>query len=247
VTEFEIIDRFFTRPIRDRGVLIGVGDDAALLDPGGGAIAVTVDTLVEGVHFLAGTDPNALGHRLLAVNLSDLASMGAEPRWCTMALTLPRADEAWLEAFTRGFFDLAQRFGVSLVGGNLARGPLTATLQLMGSVPPAEALRRNGGRPGDDVYVTGTLGDGAAGLALHRRRRLRNGHPRRRRRGPRAAARGAERAGRRRGVRRPPISRAALPAPGAASRDGARAARDRVRGHRSLRRARRGPWAPVPG
>ncbi|HEX5420769.1 MAG TPA: thiamine-phosphate kinase [Gammaproteobacteria bacterium] len=171
MTEFEIIDRYFTRPCADADVLIGVGDDAALLGTRGGAVAVTVDTLVEGVHFLAGTEPDALGHRLLAVNLSDLAAMGAEPRWCTLALTLPQADEAWLAAFTRGFFALAQRFGVSLVGGNLARGPLTATLQLMGLVAPSEALRRSGGTPGDDVYVTGTLGDGAAGLALLRGRR----------------------------------------------------------------------------
>ncbi len=165
MTEFEIIARYFTRAAADPDVLIGVGDDAALLRVEG-ALAVTVDTLVEGVHFPAGIEAAALGHRLLAVNLSDLAAMGAEPRWCTLALTFPEPDERWLEGLAAGLFELAARFGVSLVGGNLARGPLTATLQLMGRVEPDVALRRGGGRPGDDVYVTGTLGDAAGGLAL---------------------------------------------------------------------------------
>ncbi len=165
MTEFEIIGRYFTRAAADPDVLIGVGDDAALLRVDG-ALAVTVDTLVEGVHFPAAIEPAALGHRLLAVNLSDLAAMGAEPRWCTLALTFPEADARWLEGLARGLFELAARFRVSLVGGNLARGPLTATLQLMGRVEPAEALRRGGGRPGDDVYVTGTFGGAAGGLAV---------------------------------------------------------------------------------
>jgi thiamine-monophosphate kinase len=163
--EFEIIERYFSRPVGDDDVLLGVGDDAALLRAAG-TIAVTVDTLVEGVHFLAGVDAEALGHRVLAVNLSDLAAMGARPRWCTLALTLAEAEPAWIERFARGFYDLAARFDVSLVGGNLARGPLSATLQLIGTVEPDAALRRSGGRPGDDVYVSGTLGDAAAGLAI---------------------------------------------------------------------------------
>lgn len=169
MTEFEIIARYFTRPVEDADVLLGVGDDAALLRVDG-ALAVTVDTLVEGVHFPAGIAPDALGYRLLAVNLSDLAAMGAAPRWCTLALTLPAVEEGWLEGFARGLFELASRHGVSLVGGNLARGPLNCTMQLLGRVTPAEALRRGGGRPGEDVYVTGTLGDGAGGLAVLRQR-----------------------------------------------------------------------------
>jgi thiamine-monophosphate kinase len=163
--EFEIIEGYFARPAQDDDVLLGVGDDAALLRADG-TIAVTVDTLVEGVHFLAGLDAEALGHRVLAVNLSDLAAMGARPRWCTLALTLADPEPAWLERFARGFYELAARFGVSLVGGNLARGPLSATVQLIGSIGAAAALRRSGGRPGDDVYVSGTLGDAAAGLAI---------------------------------------------------------------------------------
>jgi thiamine-monophosphate kinase len=169
IGEFDIIDRYFTRPCADPDVVLGVGDDAAVLDVHGLA-AVTVDTLVAGVHFPDGIAPHLLGHRVVAVNLSDLAAMGAQPRWGTLALTLPRADELWLEGFSRGFFDLAQRHGVCLVGGNLARGPLSATLQLIGTVEHGAFLTRGGGNLGDDVYVTGTLGDGAAGIALIKER-----------------------------------------------------------------------------
>ena len=169
IGEFEIIERYFTRPSRDPDVLIGVGDDAAVLAVQG-LVAVTVDTLVAGVHFPDGIAPTLLGHRALAVNLSDLAAMGAEPRWATLALTFPRADELWLESFSRGFFDLAERYGVSLVGGNLARGPLSVTIQVMGRVEQGRVLTRGGGNVGDDVYVTGTLGDSAAGIALIKER-----------------------------------------------------------------------------
>jgi thiamine-monophosphate kinase len=131
-----------------------------------GLAAVTVDTLVAGVHFPDGMAADLLGYRLMAVNLSDLAAMSAQPRWCTMALTLPAADEFWLEGFSRGFFDLAERFGVSLIGGDLTRGPLTVTLQLIGRVERERMLTRGGGHVGDDVYVTGTLGDSSAGLTL---------------------------------------------------------------------------------
>jgi thiamine-monophosphate kinase len=165
IGEFDIIGRYFTRPDRDPDVLLGVGDDAAVLAVDG-LTAVTVDTLVAGVHFPDGIAPNLLGYRLMAVNLSDLAAMGAEPRWCTLALTLPKPDEIWLEGFSRGLFELADRYGVSLVGGDLTRGPLTVTLQLLGTVERGRVLTRAGGKIGDDVYVTGTLGDSAAGIAL---------------------------------------------------------------------------------
>ncbi|HVS25553.1 MAG TPA: thiamine-phosphate kinase [Gammaproteobacteria bacterium] len=165
IGEFGIIERYFTRPNRDPDVLIGVGDDAAVIAVRGLA-AVTVDTLVAGVHFPDGIAPALLGYRALAVNLSDLAAMGAEPRWCTLALTLPKPDELWLDGFSRGLFELAERHGVSLVGGDLTRGPLTITVQLMGRIDGARMLTRGGGNLGDDVYVTGTLGDSAAGIAL---------------------------------------------------------------------------------
>lgn len=163
--EFEVIARYFTRGSADKDVVLGVGDDAAVLAVDG-QLAVTVDTLVAGVHFPDDTAPHVLGYRLLAVNLSDLAAMGAKPRWCTLALTLPTADERWLDGFSRGLFELAERFDVSLVGGDLTRGPLTLTLQLMGSVESLGFLTRGGGNLGDDVYVTGTLGDSSAGIAL---------------------------------------------------------------------------------
>jgi thiamine-monophosphate kinase len=165
IGEFEIIKRYFTRASGDPDVVLGVGDDAAVLAVAGD-LAVTVDTLVAGVHFPDGTAPSLLGYRLLAVNLSDLAAMGAKPRWCTLALTLPKAEELWLDGFSRGLFELAERFGVSIVGGNLSRGPLTLTAQLMGTVERAKMLTRGGGHVGDDIYVTGTLGDSAAGIAL---------------------------------------------------------------------------------
>jgi thiamine-monophosphate kinase len=169
IGEFEIIARYFTRDSNDSDVVLGVGDDAAVLAVDG-SLAVTVDSLVPGVHFPDGTAPHLLGYRLMAVNLSDLAAMGAKPRWCTLALTLPKPDELWLEGFSRGLFELAERFGVALVGGNLTRGPLNLTLQLMGMVEPAHMLTRGGGHVGDDIYVTGTLGDSAAGIMLIKER-----------------------------------------------------------------------------
>ena len=165
IGEFEIIKRYFTRQTTDPDVVLGIGDDAAVLAVHG-HVAVTVDTLVPGVHFPDGMAPHLLGYRLLAVNLSDLAAMGASPRWCTLALTLPSADERWLEGFSRGLLELAERFGISLVGGNLSRGPLSLTLQLMGTVSPKHMLTRSGGHVGDDIYVTGTLGDSSAGITL---------------------------------------------------------------------------------
>lgn len=168
--EFELITRHFARLTPPRSdVVVGVGDDAALLAPAPGhELVVTVDTLVEGVHFFADCPPAALGHKALAVNLSDLAAMGARPAWALLALTLPRADEDWLAGFARGFGDLAQEHGVALVGGDTCRGPLAVSITALGQVPCGQALRRAGARPGDGVYVSGELG--AAGLAVRARR-----------------------------------------------------------------------------
>lgn len=163
--EFDLIRRHFRRPPVRSDVRLGVGDDAALLRvPPGRELAVTMDTLVEGVHFLADVDPGALGHKALAVNLSDLAAMGAEPAWVTLALTLPAVDEDWIARFCAGFFALAERCGVDVVGGDTTRGPRSITVQAHGFVPSGTALLRSAARAGDAVYVTGTVGD--AGLAL---------------------------------------------------------------------------------
>jgi len=163
--EFQIIAKYFTRAITDRDVVVGIGDDAAVVTATE-SIAVAVDTLVEGVHFPAGLPAEAIGYRALAVNLSDMAAMGAQPRWCTLALTLPQANSAWLEGFATGLFGLAERHSVSLIGGDLTRGPLTVSVQILGTVTASGLLTRAGGHVGDDVYITGTLGDSAAGLAL---------------------------------------------------------------------------------
>jgi len=151
--------------------VLGVGDDAAILRARRGTeLVVTVDMLVEGRHFPRGADPAGLGHKALAVNLSDLAAMGAAPRWATLSIALPRADPRWLAGFSRGFMRLARRHGVDLVGGDTTRGPLNVCVQIAGEVPSGRALRRDGARPGDDVWVSGTLGDAALALAAGRRR-----------------------------------------------------------------------------
>jgi thiamine-monophosphate kinase len=160
--EFEIIGRWFTRPLNDAAVQVGIGDDAAIVDSAG-PLAIAVDMLIAGTHFPAELAADAIGYRALAVNLSDLAAMGARPRWATLALSLPEADATWLENFGNGFFRLAERFGVSLIGGDTTRGPLTATVQLIGNAPERPLLR-SGGRPGDRIFVSGTLGDSAAAL-----------------------------------------------------------------------------------
>lgn len=146
--------------------MVGIGDDCALLRPDAGLeLAVTTDMLVEGRHFLPGADPQALGHKALAVNLSDLAAMGAAPRWATLALALPAADENWLAAFAQGFFALADRYGVDLIGGDTTRAPLLAiSITAMGEVPSGVAMYRAGARPGDDLWVSGELGGAALGL-----------------------------------------------------------------------------------
>ena len=150
-------------------VTLGIGDDAALLRAAPGhELVMTTDSLVAGTHFLPGADPHSLGHRAIAVNLSDLAAMGAEPCWALLALTLPAADESWLRAFADGARPLLQAHDVALVGGNLARGPLNIALTLTGQVPIGTALRRTGAAPGELLCVSGTVGDAAAGLALLR-------------------------------------------------------------------------------
>lgn len=162
-SEFEIIRRFFERPVC---AVLGVGDDAALVRPAAGMeIAVSTDLLVEGRHFRAAADPRKLGHKALAVNLSDMAAMGATPRWLTLALSLPDAEEAWIAAFADGLFALAARFGVELIGGDTVRGPRSICICILGEVPEGRALRRDAARPGDDVWVSGELGGAALALA----------------------------------------------------------------------------------
>jgi thiamine-monophosphate kinase len=171
--EFTLIDRIKARAATRGDVALGIGDDAALLRvPAGQLLAVSTDTLLAGRHFPDDTDAADLGWKALAVNLSDLAAMGAQPAWCTLALTLPHADAAWLDAFLDGFLELADAHGVALVGGDTTAGPLAITVTVHGFVPEGEALRRSGARVGDEVWVTGTLGDAAAGLQQWRARGL---------------------------------------------------------------------------
>jgi len=163
-SEFEIIQRYFSRPARH--ALLGVGDDAALLRTDAAAeLAVATDMLLEGRHFAKGAEPRALGHKALAVNLSDMAAMGATPRWATLALALPHANEDWIAAFADGFYALAERFDVDLIGGDTTRGPLTICVAILGEVPAGLALMRSGARPDDDIWVSGELG--GAAYALH--------------------------------------------------------------------------------
>jgi thiamine-monophosphate kinase len=172
LSEFALIDRYFRVCGAQRSdVLLGIGDDAALLAvaPDVELVAAT-DTLVAGVHFPHQSPPASIGHRALAVNLSDLAAMGARPAWALLALTLPDADESWLAEFAAGLGALARAHEVALVGGDTTRGPLCVTVQLLGHVPRGQALRRCGGRAGDALFVSGTTGDAAAGLALEQGR-----------------------------------------------------------------------------
>ncbi|MGA2707073.1 MAG: thiamine-phosphate kinase [Steroidobacteraceae bacterium] len=183
IGEFELISRFFVRrgerALAQEGVLLGIGDDAALLRvPDGADLVAAVDTIVAGRHFLPGTDARSIGHRALAVNLSDFAAMGASPAWATLALTMPTAERAWLEEFAAGLWQLADRYGVALVGGDTTGGPLTVSLQLLGHVPRGAAIRRSGARAGDILAVTGTLGDAGAGLWLAQARAAPRGQTR---------------------------------------------------------------------
>ena len=163
-SEFEIIRRHFTRPARTAA--LGIGDDAALVRPRAGRVlAVTTDMLLEGRHFFRGADAESLGHKALAVNLSDLAAMGADPRWALLSIALPKADERWLAAFSRGFFRLARRFGTELIGGDTTRGSLAISITAIGEVPEKLALRRDAARAGDDVWLSSATGEAALGLA----------------------------------------------------------------------------------
>jgi thiamine-monophosphate kinase len=164
VAEFDLIARFFTKPTTHAA--LGIGDDCALLRLAAGSeFAVSTDTLVEGTHFFRDADAEKLGHKSLAVNLSDLAAMGATPRYAMLALTLPETSVDWLEKFSRGFFALADRHAVELIGGDTTRGPLSITITVFGEVAQGRALRRDAARADDDVWVTGALGGAALALA----------------------------------------------------------------------------------
>ena len=178
MSEFDLIERYFVRaaatriPVRrsdETSVALGIGDDCALLQPASrAALAISTDMLVEGRHFFPGTEPQALGHKALAVNLSDLAAMGASPTAFTLALSMPHVDVDWLEKFSAGMFALADAHDCTLIGGDTTRGPLTICITVFGEVPRAAALRRDLAVPGDDIWVSGTLGDARLGLAVLR-------------------------------------------------------------------------------
>lgn len=166
--EFELIAQCFSQAGRCRtDVVIGVGDDGAVVQVRDGFdLVVTTDTMVEGIHFFPDVDPRALGHKLVAVNVSDLAAMGAEPAWLSLAITLPKVEDAWLQAFAEGLSETADYYNCQLIGGDTTRGPLTLTVIAKGFVPRGKAISRSGAKVGDYIYVTGTLGDAALGLKL---------------------------------------------------------------------------------
>jgi thiamine-monophosphate kinase len=168
LSEFSLIQHYFEKLSTQRkDVLLGIGDDCALLQcPAEHVIAVSIDTLVENIHFFADVDPETLGYKSLAVGLSDLAAMGAQPAWFTLALTLPEVNENWLKGFSQGLAKLAKKHNIQLVGGDTTRGPLTISIQVHGFVAAEKAVRRSGAQVGDMIYVTGTLGDAGAALQL---------------------------------------------------------------------------------
>ncbi len=168
LSEFSLIQHYFEQlTVKRNDVLLGIGDDCALLAcPEDKALAISIDTLVEKIHFFHDVDPESLGHKSLAVGLSDLAAMGAVPRWFTLALTLPEVDKQWLQKFSRGLAQLANQHNVQLVGGDTTKGPLSISIQVHGFVDSAKALRRDGAHVGDLIYVTNTLGDAGAALKL---------------------------------------------------------------------------------
>lgn len=163
-SEFDLIRKYFKRPTPQ--TLLGVGDDAALVKVSDGMeLAVSTDMLVAGTHFFADADPYKLGWKSLAVNLSDMAAIGALPKWATLAIALPQADEGWIAEFAKGFFACADRYQVDLIGGDTTRGPLTISVQIMGEVTPGKALKRSAATAGDEIWVSGTLGSAAIALA----------------------------------------------------------------------------------
>jgi thiamine-monophosphate kinase len=165
--EFDLIDRFFKRPTPRSD--LGIGDDCALLSPRPGQqLALSTDMLVEGRHFLSTVDPTRLGHKSLAVNLSDLAACGAEPRAFLLSLSLPRADESWLQGFSQGLLALADTHGCELIGGDTTQGPLNISITVIGDVPQGQALLRSAAQVGDDIYVSGSLGDARLALEAFR-------------------------------------------------------------------------------
>ncbi len=168
--EFEIIKRYFSNRSESRSdTRLGMGDDCALLSlDDDNDLALTIDTLVEGVHFFPQSNPNCLGHKVLAVSLSDLAAMGAKPSWAMLAITLPRSDVDWLEQFSKGFFDLARSYSIELIGGDTTEGPLTVSVQAMGVVPKGRAILRSAAKVGDLIYITGFIGDAALGLKIEK-------------------------------------------------------------------------------
>lgn len=167
LSEFDVIKRYFTPANYSGGVLLGVGDDAAVLSvPAGCKLVAAVDTLVEGVHFPLNSAARDIGYRALAVNLSDIAAMGAEPRWFTLSLCMPRVEEAWLAEFAAGLNDVAAQFNTQLVGGDTVKGPLNISVQILGCVEAERWLARSGAQPGDVIFVSGVPGEAAAGLKL---------------------------------------------------------------------------------
>lgn len=167
LAEFNLIKQYFTRPAQHRSTQLSVGDDCALLAvPEGYHLAITTDTMVEGVHFFPDIDPEQLAYKLVAVNLSDLASMGAEPVAITLALTMPKVDADWLHAFATGLFSLADKHGIDLIGGDTTSGPLTLSIQAMGLTPQHQALKRTAAKVGDLIFVTGHIGDAGLGLKI---------------------------------------------------------------------------------
>jgi len=163
-TEFNIIKQYFDRPCAHTD--LGVGDDAALIQISPGHhLAISADMLVAGTHFLADCPAFDIGWKSLAVNISDMAAMGATPKWATLSIALPNVDEVWLAEFSSGFFACAEQFGVSLIGGDTTRGPLNISVQIIGEVPNGKALRRDGAKADDEIWVSGILGEAALGLA----------------------------------------------------------------------------------